>query len=88
MTIRKNKTNAMFLFRINEKAGTAEDETENYLDFAHFLIDEFIPFSTFNFAFINNESDDCLYAVKMNNEYFGFLKTCASNPIKIEEEEK
>lgn len=75
MKVKFSKTNALVLFRINEKKGTEEDETEQYFSFSKYLVDEFIPFHSSLYCFIGTKNDDALWCIKMNKETYHYIKT-------------
>ena len=73
MTTKRNAYNTMFLFNISQSSAE-KDESSIFYECVNHLAHEFIPFSTFRFAFISRDSDDFLYAVHMKNEYYDILK--------------
>lgn len=77
---------AVIVFRINEQQGTAEDETKQYFEFVEFLANEFIPYSTARMAYVNTETDDAYWAVRISVEDYANIKTAYNIMTERKEE--
>ena len=73
MKIEKTRNNAKLIFRVNEKTGTAGDETAEYIAFLQYLATTFLPFSTYRMMFISSENDDALFAIQIEKVSFEIL---------------
>ena len=73
MKIEMTPIDTRLIFRVNEKRGTAGDESAEYISFLRYLATTFLPFSTYRMMFIGSENDDALFAIEFEKVSFKIL---------------